>query len=213
MEQVWKSRLNSKNAKHTLKTKSRSNFDAATTKLVESLRKNKELCQLDFTDDIILVQTVLRWLYKGLDQSKHSLAPVLRPYLQKLFVNSHEICWHLESIKQMDIVDELRALGIYCKLVNNRGVTPASGVIESVNKGWNWAKNVLCFVEKHKSLSLIFAPQRGKFYRHVLSLPSHEKRTNVDGSLLRKFQQDSASNTLSKEFSSLWRKGEVLFSI
>lgn len=65
MEQVWKSKKAPRNPKNTLRTKSRANFDAATTKLVEMVRKNKDTLFMNFKDDIILVQTVLRWLYKG----------------------------------------------------------------------------------------------------------------------------------------------------
>lgn len=213
MDQVWKSRLNSRNTKQTLKNKSKTNFDAATTKLVESVRKNKDIVHLDFSDDIILVQTVLRWLYKGLDQSKHSLAPILRPYLQKLFLSSHEICWHLDSIKSEDVNEELRAIGVFCKLVNTKEITPATGLIESVNKGWNWAKNVLYFIEKQSRVRFVFSPCRGKVFRHILSLPTHDKKSKGENTLLRKLQQDSATNTLSKQFNSLWRKGKPIIFV
>lgn len=206
MEQVWKSKIISKNTKHTLKTKSRANFDAATTKLVESVRKSKDLSFMNFKDDNILVQTVLRWLYKGLDQSRHSLAPILRPYLHKLFINSHEICWHLDSIKLDEINNEGKALGIYCRLVNNKDITPANGLVDSINKGWNWAKSVLCFVESQSKVSFLFVPRRGKVMRHILAMP--EKRED-SYSTLRKLQE--INGTLPKKFNSLWRQGIYLF--
>lgn len=141
----------------------------------------------------------------GLDQSKHSLAPILRPYLQKLFISSHEICWHLESIKNQEIKDEIHALGIYSKLVTSKKMSPASGLIESINKGWNWAKNILSIIEEHSTVTLIFTPKRGKFMRHVLCLPTHEK--DLDNLIVFKKLQEAGQNTLSKKFNSLWKKG------
>lgn len=162
--------------KSKYRTKTRSHFDTATAKLVEAVRrdKKKDRGSLDFSEDTVLVKVVLRWLYKGLDQSKHSLAPVLRPYLNKLFVSSHEICWHLESIRGREARDEMKALGTFSRLVNTNEVSPASGLIESVNKGWNWARNMLRLVEQ-SSLRVIFIPDRDKVYRHILSLPSYER--------------------------------------
>lgn len=205
MEQVWKSKnLGKSNSKSTLRSKNKSNFDAATTKLVESLRKSKDLILLDFRNDLVLVQTVLRWLYRGLDQSKHSLAPVLRPYLQKLFINSHEICWHLNSIKMEEISNEMKALGVFCRLVNRKEISPATGLVDSINKGWNWAKACLSFVETQGKVSLLFIPQKGKVVRHILAMPDKKD----DYGTLRKLQE--INGTLSKRINSLWRQGKPI---
>lgn len=152
----------------------------------------------------------------GLDQSKHNLAPVLRPYLNKLFVSSHEMSWHLDGIREQR--DEIEALGAFNRLVNTTEVSPASGLIESVNKGWNWARNMLRLVER-ASLRVVFTPDRSKLHRHILKLPSYERRPDcptvnglksLQGTLKeRKIGEENTSRTLpSRRFQEFFCSGE-----
>lgn len=163
--------------KNRLKIKS--NFNNHTSKLVDLMRKDKELLSLvTFEEDLSLVKTILKWLYRGMDQSKRYLGPILRPYLNNIFSSSHAISWHLESIKDRLNNDELNALGLFAQLVNSGSITPAQGLIDSVNKNWNWAKNMLTMVEKN-TLRVIFISDRGKVYRHILSLPSYHRKSSL----------------------------------
>ncbi|XP_056631150.1 uncharacterized protein LOC130441471 [Diorhabda sublineata] len=166
--------------KNRLKIKS--NYNSHTSKLVDIMRKDKELVSLvTFEDDLSLVRTILKWLYRGMDQSKRYLGPILRPYLSNIFSTSHAISWHLESIKERMSEDELTALGSFGELVNSGKITPAQGLIDSVNKNWTWAKSMLNMVEKN-TLRVIFISDRGKVYRHILSLPSYQKKNVESGS-------------------------------
>lgn len=160
------------------KSKIKQQYNNYTAKLVELLRKDKELNHFNVEDDLILVKVILKWLYKAIDQNKRYLAPILRPYLHTLFSTSHSTSWHLDSIKQKLNNDELMALGTFCQLVNNEKITPAQGLLDAVDKNWLWAKNMLDIVEKH-TLRVVFISERGQVYRHILSLPSYQMKKTV----------------------------------
>lgn len=154
------------------------NFNAYTTKLVDLMRRDRELLTFNCEDDLVLVKVILKWLYKAMDQNKRYLGPILRPYLSNLFSTSHAISWHIDLIKNRISNDELDALGSFAELVNSGKITPAQGLIDAVNKNWLWAKSMLAMVEKN-TLRVIFISGRGKVYRHILSLPSYQ-RTSLD---------------------------------
>lgn len=126
-------------------------------------------------------QVILKWLYKAMDYNKRYLGPLLRPYLNNLFITSHAISWHMDAIRQRMSEDELSALGKFADLVNTGKITPAQGLIDCVNKNWSWAKEMMSAVEKN-TLRVIFIAGRGQVYRHILSLPSYQKKTIQDGS-------------------------------
>lgn len=156
------------------KDKLRINFDVSTSKLLELVRKDKDLLTIDLSDDDVLVKTILKWLYKGLDHNKKYLAPILRPYLNGLFSTSYAISWHIEHVQDVDSTEEMEAIGAFAELVNDVKLTPARGLIDAVNKNWNWAKAVLEMVEK-TNLRMIFTPERGKVFRHILLMPNKKK--------------------------------------
>ncbi|KAF2878692.1 hypothetical protein ILUMI_27479 [Ignelater luminosus] len=177
------------------KSKLKRQFDVSTTKLVELVRKEREVTSLELLDDTTLVKIILKWLYKGLDQNKKSLAPVLRPYLKILFTTSHGASWHLETIKQQEAYDEIGALGKFSKLVNSGSITPAQGLIDSISKNWNWAKDMLKVIEQG-NLRLIFVPERGKIVKHILSLPPNDqKASKMDFNKSLETISNSSSNT------------------
>lgn len=157
------------------RSKLRREFDLATAKLIDLIRKEKEITKMEFIDDITMVKIILKWLYKGLDHNKKSLAPVLRPYLRVLFVTSHGASWHLEAIKQQEVEDEATALGTFAKLVNKGTITPAQGLVDSISKNWNWAKSMLRVIEE-ENIRLIFVPERGKISKHILYLPEDKTK-------------------------------------
>lgn len=160
--------------------KIKSNFNAYTTKLVDLMRKDRELLSFNCEDDLALVKIILKWLYKAMDQNKRYLGPILRPYLSNLFSTSHAVSWHIDFIKQRINNDELEALGSFAELVNSGKITPAQGLIDSVNKNWTWAKSMLAMVERN-TLRVVFISDRGRVYRHILSLPSYQRKS-IDSS-------------------------------
>ncbi|CAH0563543.1 unnamed protein product [Brassicogethes aeneus] len=162
------------------KSKIRSHYNTYTSKLVDIIRKDKEIKHQDYSDDTVLVKIILKWLYKAMDQNKRHLGPILRPYLNILFTTSHAVSWHLESIKQRQCDAEISSLNKFCELVYNGKITPAEGLIDAVNKNWDWAKNMLKMVEK-STLRIVFICDRGKVYRHILSLPSYDRKKENDG--------------------------------
>lgn len=159
--------------KYKIKTK----FDTATTKLIENIRKEKHNQTLELHDDTILVKTILRYLYKGSKQNKRIYAP----YLNSLYQTSHALAWHLEFLKNLQQDDELEALGSFCRLVGEARITPAQGLLDAVAKNWNWAKDMLRQVQEG-NVRLIFVPERGKVFRHILSLANKKREHATDSS-------------------------------
>lgn len=154
------------------------NFNSYTSKLVDLMRRDRELLNSHCEDDLVLVKIILKWLYKAMDQNKRYFGPILRPYLSNIFSTSHAISWHIDLIKERIDNDELDALGSFAELVNCGKITPAQGLIDAVNKNWSWAKNMLAVVEK-STLRVIFISDNGTVYRHILSLPTY-KRNSID---------------------------------
>ncbi|XP_018566173.1 uncharacterized protein LOC108907125 isoform X2 [Anoplophora glabripennis] len=163
------------------KLKIKSNYNTCTSKLVDIMRKDPELQNLNFEDDLVLVKIILKWLYRAMDQNKRYLAPILRPYLNNIFATSHAISWHIDSIKRRASKEELTALGKFAEQVNSGKTTPAQGLTDCVDKNSNWAKVMLKMVED-KTLRVVFLPGRGQVFRHILSLPSNQKKEVESGS-------------------------------
>ncbi|KAG5895213.1 hypothetical protein JTB14_035385 [Gonioctena quinquepunctata] len=178
-DQYLSSQTNPAILKNRLKIKS--NYNTYTSKLVDHMRKDRDLSTSNCEDDLVLVKTILKWLYKGMDQSKKCLGPILRPYLNNIFASSHAVSWHIDSIKERLNTDELSTLGLFAELVNSGKMTPAQGLVDSVNKNWSWAKGMLAMVEKN-TLRVVFVANRGHVYRHILSLPSYQKKELQSGS-------------------------------
>lgn len=163
------------------KLKIKSNYNTYTSKLVDIMRRDVELQNFNFDDDLNLVKIILKWLYRAMDQNKRYLAPILRPYLVNLFTTSHAISWHIESIKNRANNDEVEALGTFAEQINSGRVTPAQGLNECVDKNLKWAKSMWNMVEKN-ALRVVFLSGRGQVFRHILSLPSQDKKELQSGS-------------------------------
>lgn len=144
-------------------------FDASVCSLVEEIRKDKAVA--DLSDDNVLVRQVLRWLYYGVDKDKRVLSPVLRPYLNKLFTVSHENCWHLDEWTKRRENEEITALKKFCNLVVKEGLSPSDGIVDAVQKGWNWAENIIEIAgQMDDGVELIFTPRMGKVMRYRVRL-------------------------------------------
>uniref|UniRef100_A0AAR5PCJ2 Mab-21-like HhH/H2TH-like domain-containing protein n=1 Tax=Dendroctonus ponderosae TaxID=77166 RepID=A0AAR5PCJ2_DENPD len=171
---------NTDNKKISAKIKSR--YSDCLAKLIEVIRKDREVFSKnspDLYDDITLVKVILKWLYKAMDQSKKYFAPILRPYLNTVFTASYHVSYHIEFIKERAKTDEIESMGAFCLLVNTGTITPAQGLIDSINKNWLWARDMLRMVEQN-TLRLVFIQTRGKVYRHILSLPSYSKDNDFE---------------------------------
>lgn len=144
-----------------------------------------------------------------MDQNKKCLALILRPFLNMIFMASHAISWHIDQIKNIDMRDELEALGAFAVLINDGKITPAQGLVDAYNKKWNWAKYMLELVGEG-NLRLIFTPKRNKVTKHILSMPVAKKpqiyRKNVE--VKRSFSFNDRNY-----FNSLLNKGRKLIII
>lgn len=159
-------------------------FDSSAILLIDSVRRDVDTSNTDLSDDSVLVRHVLKWLYRGLDEYRRHMAPVLRPYLNRLFAASHENGWHLEEWRrrQEDQGDEMRVLGAFCHLVTASEVSPTAALLDAVTKGWTWADNMLAMAEylvqsdvtgqPEVGLQLVFTPAEGNVIRQCISVPS-----------------------------------------
>ncbi|KAJ9582794.1 hypothetical protein L9F63_022864, partial [Diploptera punctata] len=165
--------------------KIRNNFDASVILLVDCVRRDVETSSADLSDDSVLVRHVLKWLYRGLDEDKRHIAPILRPYLNRLFAASHENAWHLEEWRRRNdenYSSELRVLGSYCRLVIASERNPTNALLDAVSKGWMWAESMLDIAEylvcsdmtgqPQVGLQLVFTPDVGRVLRHNIVVPS-----------------------------------------
>ncbi|GJQ73347.1 hypothetical protein Trydic_g13716 [Trypoxylus dichotomus] len=180
-------------------------FNTSTGKLIELVRRDKDITYTNITDDIMLVKIILKWLYKAIDQNKKCLAIILRPFMSTMFVASHAVSWHMEQIKNKAMNYELQALGAFCKLINEGRVTPAEGLMDAHHKKWNWAKTMLEVVGEG-SLRLIFTPERGRVVRHILLMPACRKPKRGKSSDTRDVKRSCSFNDRNY-FNSLLSRG------
>lgn len=179
-----------KGSRVNLRTKTATNnklkdkFDSSVILLIDSVRRDVDTSSAYLSDDAVLVRHVLKWLYRGMDEDRRHLAPVLRPYLNRLFAASHASAWHLEEWRRRlsDHVEEMRVLGSYCNLVAGSGVSPTGALLDAVSKGWIWAEKMLDIAEylvrsdvtgqPEVGLQLVLAPEEGKVIRQSISVTS-----------------------------------------
>lgn len=171
-------------AKITSNNKLKDKFDSSVILLVDSVRRDIDTSSADLSDDSVLVRHVLKWLYRGMDEDRRRLAPVLRPYLNSLFAASHQNCWHLEEWRRRlsNYGEEMRVLGSYCNLVTGSEVSPTGALLDAVSKGWIWAESMLDTAEylarsdvtgqPDVGLQLVLTPAEGEVIRHRISVPS-----------------------------------------
>ncbi|KAK9885290.1 hypothetical protein WA026_010784 [Henosepilachna vigintioctopunctata] len=190
-------------------SKIKNKYNNRTTKFIDLMRADQNFSTQKLSDDLLTVKTILKWLYRAIDYDKKILAPILRSYLNKLFQSSFAISWHLESIKERLNTSELESLGCFCKLVNSGEITPAQGLLDGSNKNWIWAKEILNMVEKH-TLRIVFVSDRGKIYRHILSLPSYNKRKKLDSkeNSFRSISRRGSTLPDRNYFTTIMRRGE-----
>lgn len=74
-------------------------------------------------------------MYYALDRDPKYLGPILKPYLKKLFIISHENCWHIDDWKKNEKNEESYVLGRFCCLVIDEGLSPKDGITDALRKG------------------------------------------------------------------------------
>lgn len=186
--------------------KIKTKFDTFTSKLIESLRKDKTIYQLNTTDDISFVKIVLKWLHKSLDFNKKYLQLILKPYLELLYNTSHSMSFYLESLRERDCIDEIESLGIFSRLINLREITPAQGLVDAINKNWLWAKDMLQVLEL-TNLRIVLVPDINVVSRYMLSLPKDDKNIENDEIDLNKIEKIDEHTKSRNYLSTIARKG------
>uniref|UniRef100_A0A8D8VYG2 Mab-21-like HhH/H2TH-like domain-containing protein n=1 Tax=Cacopsylla melanoneura TaxID=428564 RepID=A0A8D8VYG2_9HEMI len=134
-------------------------FDLSFSTLLDDVKADLKKVSFDFTNDQILVYYILKWLYRATERDGKFLEPVLKPYLIKLYIASHECNWFLEEWKTRMNKDEMNTLRKYCHLVVKGRMNISDGLLDFVNKGWEWAGAMLNIAgEVNDGLELIFTP-------------------------------------------------------
>ncbi|XP_075237677.1 uncharacterized protein LOC142333936 [Lycorma delicatula] len=149
-------------------------YDASIYCLMEQVRNDKT--NLDYMNDRVLVRQVLKWLYHALDRDSKYLGPILKPYLNQLFIISHENCWHIDELKKREMNDEAYALGKFCNLIVEEGLSPKDGITDALQKGWNWAETIVsCASKLDNGVELILTPADGSVIRHRITVLNRSK--------------------------------------
>ncbi|KAL0268435.1 UNVERIFIED_CONTAM: hypothetical protein PYX00_010387 [Menopon gallinae] len=162
-------------------------YDVSTSMLIDDFRRSKPNTRQE--DDMNLVATVIECLYKATDSDGRVLGPILRPYLNQLFRGSHENCWFLPEWKKKVDDLEFQAIAAFSALVVSGDIDPVSGILDSANKGWNWAKNCIRIMQSIREensasmivgdkidssgsgLRLVFTPSSKETVRYTVALP------------------------------------------
>ncbi|XP_058794582.1 uncharacterized protein LOC131666180 isoform X2 [Phymastichus coffea] len=141
-------------------------FDRSVDVLIDVVKKDRDTAYLDLDNTTVMAKALLKWLYFGMEEDKKVLGPLLRPYLGNLFNASHEYAWHVESWRARTdrYSAETRSLAAFCKLVAQREIQPANGIVESLSRGWCWPDELARQIERAEprhGLGLVFlTPER-----------------------------------------------------
>ncbi|XP_045484068.1 uncharacterized protein LOC110997172 isoform X1 [Pieris rapae] len=155
-------------------------YDASSACLIDAVRRDKDVREEDLTEDTSLMNTVLHWLYKGAKEDKKYLGPVLKPFLDDLFVSSLENSWFSEDFVSKNSDLEIDGLREYCMGVHEGVIEPRNGLIE-VAKKQAWAKAIVDFVDRHRLIDfrLIFPTGDGLAVSYPLKLPSRRDQART----------------------------------
>lgn len=123
-------------------------YDASSACLIDAVRRDPEIRHSDLTDSLFTMKIILQWLHKGAKDDKKYLGPVLKPYLDGLFVSSLENSWFLENLEGRS-VKELEGLKEYCVGVHDGIVEPCMGLLDAAKK-FSWAKAMVDFVDRFR---------------------------------------------------------------
>jgi hypothetical protein len=193
--------------KITSNNKLRDKFDLSVTLLIDYVRRDIDTSSADLSDDSVLVRHVLKWLYRGMDEDRRHLAPVLRPYLNSLFAASHENGWHLEEWRRRlsDHEEEMRVLGSYCNLVVGSEVSATGALLDAFSKGWVWAEKMLDTAEylvrsdvtgqPDVGLHLVLTPAEGEVIRRSVAVPSSRDELQLPESRYSTFSSTKSTHS------------------
>ncbi|CAH0381304.1 unnamed protein product [Bemisia tabaci] len=197
MEQAWKmaeQRVSNETNSLWLKNKARhdhekskAGFQTAVEEFLKEIRRDLKVTNSQTDTD--LVHFILQWLYRGAAGNERRLGAVLRPFLRRLFLASHENCWYLDEYVWRKNSDEVMALGQFCELISNDNGVPLDGLLDAVQKGWDWADGMLnSALEINGGTELVLTPSSRTTIRLPISinaddLPLKNRRLSKSNSL------------------------------
>lgn len=127
-------------------------YDASSACLIDAVRRDPDLKPEELTEDIAIIKHVINWLYKGAKDDKKYLGPVLKPYLEALYLSSLETSWFLEDFDAKKCVKEFDGLKEFCLNVHHKDLDPCLGLLDAAKK-LSWAKAMVDFIDRSKNIS------------------------------------------------------------
>lgn len=130
-------------------------YDASSACLVDAVRRDPDLRKEHLQEDVVLIKNILHWLYKGAKDDKKYLGPVLKPYLEALYLSSLESSWFLEDFDSKKCMKEFDGLKEFCMGVHDSRIEPCMGLLD-IAKKLAWAKAMVDFIDRAKNVGKIF---------------------------------------------------------
>ncbi|KAJ2937994.1 hypothetical protein O0L34_g14447 [Tuta absoluta] len=160
--------------------KLRDYYDASSACLIDAVRRDPDLRDQELSDPYTLMKQVLLWLHRGVKEDKKYLGPVLKPYLDGLFVTSLENSWFLDDFEARKCEKEFEGLKEYCVGVHAGTTDPCLGLLDAAKKS-AWAKTVVDFVDrfKHVDFRLVFPTGDGMAISYPVKLPSRREHSTA----------------------------------
>ncbi|XP_053995248.1 uncharacterized protein LOC128885291 [Hylaeus anthracinus] len=151
-------------------------FDYSVGLLIDAVRMDRETANTDLEAYPIMAKMVLQWLHFGMEYDRKYLEPVLRPYLNNLFNSLHENGWCTTSWKSRREMykSEMQSLSAFCKSVIAEQISPASGIVDYLSKGWRWAESVTKMIERSGNSLRLILLFRGQVFRYNLTFAENK---------------------------------------
>ncbi|KAJ0176389.1 hypothetical protein K1T71_007568 [Dendrolimus kikuchii] len=155
-------------------------YDASSACLIDAVRRDPDLRKEDLKDHHVFMKNLLHWLHKGSKEDKKYLGPVLKPYLDGLFMSSLENSWFLEEFDGKLCGNEFEGLKEYCVGVHDGKLEPNLGLLDAA-KRYAWAKAMVDFVDRfrHVDFRLVFPTGDGMAISYPVKLPSRREHSSA----------------------------------